>query len=574
MHHFALDRGVGRCYIAGIGFVGVRGDPDCGRIGTSEGDAGSPLHQQPTTIIAMRTLTFTLTTLLLLVATALALNEMTEVAVYDGEANGNYFGAYMTMGDFDNDGFDEYIIAAPYGNDEMGKNYYYDWNGEWPQQPTWTFQGSDPDFSYANYDENVGDINGDGIDDLGLTLLDLGDPSRFDLLWGSAEFDSVADWSMWSGVPVYNFGGNLDSCGDVNGDGGNDLIFLAYFPSVDLEIQHRLYFGGGALDTIPDWTYYWPISSAASGLGDVNDDGFNDVMLLGYQASPLLFFGDSPMDTIPDLVFEGNTLFTNSGGVGDVNGDGYSDVCIDIWIPDSTTSYAHLYYGGQNMDAIPDLVLQNELGESTGAIRGISCGDFNGDGYSDIVAQTGVPWIGQMVLIYLGGPWFNPVPDARMTDYSVLHNFGAEVATGDINNDGCDEILVCASDYPIATHRGRVHLYSGPDEWIDYGAGITPEDLPHTPGWYSFSQNYPNPFNTSTTIHFELGKASIIALTVYDLRGNKVRELISTKQMRPGGYNISWSGRNLANQSVASGVYLLEFRVDQNREIRKMVLMR
>jgi hypothetical protein len=522
----------------------------------------------------MRTLTLTLTALLILTTTAFSLNEMTEVGVYDGEGNDNWFGNYLTMGDFDNDGFDEYIIAASGANYGRGRNYYYDWNGSWPQDPAWTFQGNEPDFNYAINDQNVGDINDDGTDDLGLTFLDFGDPSRFDLLWGSADFDSIADWTMWSGEPVYAFGYSLDSCGDVNGDGGNDLIFLIRFIDVDWPANFQIYFGGEALDTIPDWSYYWPISGSASGLGDVNGDGYNDILILGYQTSPQLFFGGSPIDTIPDLVFDGNTLFTNSGGVGDVNGDGYNDVCVDIWLPDSSTSNAYLYYGGHDMDALPDLVLLNELGEPTGAIGGISHGDFNGDGYSDVVAQTGIPWIGEIVYIYLGSPWFNPVPDARMTDFSVLHNFGAEVAAGDINIDGCDEILVCASDYPIATNRGRVHLYTGPDEWIDYGAGVAPGDLPHTPGWYTLNQNFPNPFNASTTIHFELSKASMIALNVYDLRGGKVKELISAKQIRPGVYNISWSGRNLANQYVASGLYLLEFRVDQYRELRKMVLLR
>ena len=209
-------------------------------------------YQQPTTGPTMRYITLTLTTLLLLAANAPALNEMTEVAVYDGEANGDSFGVEMSMGDFDNDGFAEYIIAAGGWNGGMGKNYYYDWNGDWPQEPVWTFQGNEPNHSYAVNDQNVGDISGDGIDDLGLTLMDYPDPARFDLLWGSTDFDSIADWSMWSGAPAYGFGNSLDSCGDVNGDGGNDFIFQAKFPEIDITREFRIYFGSEGLDTIPD----------------------------------------------------------------------------------------------------------------------------------------------------------------------------------------------------------------------------------------------------------------------------------------------------------------------------------
>ena len=108
---------------------------------------------------------------------------------------------------------------------------------------------------------------------------------------------------------------------------------------------------------------------------------------------------------------------------------------------------------------------------------------------------------GDVVYIYLGSPWFNPVPDALVTDYSVQNDFGDEVGAGDIDNDGRDELLVGAP-IQLPWIAGRVYLYTGPDEWIDYGAGVEPGDLPHTPGWYALSQNYPNPFNSSTTIHF------------------------------------------------------------------------
>ena len=54
---------------------------------------------------------------------------MTLVATYDGEAPENDFGHATTFGDFDNDGYEEFIIGALGWNNYLGKNYYYDWNG-------------------------------------------------------------------------------------------------------------------------------------------------------------------------------------------------------------------------------------------------------------------------------------------------------------------------------------------------------------------------------------------------------------------------------------------------------------
>lgn len=526
----------------------------------------------------MKTLTLSLILWASLTATAFALNEMTLVGQFEGENSNDWFGKVMTMGDFDNDGYDEFFIGAegwPNGSG-FGKNYYYEWCGDWPAQLTWTFQGTMEHWYYDYVDQNVGDINGDGIDDFGLTEHHPSNLGRLDFLFGSADFDSLADWSMWSEGYIAFFGSSLDSLGDVNGDGGNDFIFSVSMYT-DLTSGFRLYFGGAALDTIVDWTYYFPSFQygPVHGLGDVNGDGFNDflILILNYYP-PLLFFGGSPLDTIPDLIFYDYSVGGSGGGVGDVNEDGYSDFCISLRLPDSTLSHAYIYFGGPDVDNIPDVTLQDHWGG--GVLEScyvLSHGDYNGDGYSDIADFTGDLIFGNIVYIYLGSPYFNPVPDALMTDWSVYQGFGEALASGDVNGDGRDELLVCAMD-PI-WYWGEVYLFEGPETWIDYGVGaVSPGDLQCQPGWFVLDQNYPNPFNATTSIHFEIGKLSAVNMTIYDLQGNKIKRLITDKEMTPGGYNVSWTGRNEFNQSVSSGIYLLEMRIDQYQQVKKMILMR
>ncbi len=242
-------------------------------------------------------------------------------------------------------------------------------------------------------------------------------------------------------------------------------------------------------------------------------------------------------------------------------------------MPDSSRNYGYIYLGGAEIDDTPDFIIQDYWGELHSFFGYVTHGDYNGDGIDDFALRTGGLGI-YVVYIYLGSPWFNAMPDASLIDGTSYNDFGSYLSSGDVNGDGYDELLVSAVEYWFGGFQGRVYLYTRPEEWIDYGAPVEPGELPHRPGWFKLDQNYPNPFNATTTIHFELGKASLINMNIYDLRGSKVKGLITGKELRPGGYNVSWAGINDYNQPVSSGIYLLELKVDQFKEIKKMVLLR
>ncbi len=520
--------------------------------------------------------TLTLILLCLALAAQAQLNQMTLVGEYYGEAAENIFGQRTTAGDFDNDGKEEFIIGAPGWNNYMGKSYFYDWNGSWPTAPIWTPHGAIEGIMYDLDDQNLGDINGDGLQDFSMQLLDAigwGGLGRLDIYFGSNGLDTLPDWSMWSGDSVFAFGMNLDSCGDVNGDEAKDFLMNTWYVEGGFAV-FQIYFGGQALDSIPDWTYPTLTYQYCSALGDVNGDGYGDILILSANEDPVkLFFGGSPMDTVPDLIFY-DWAFNGIGeGVGDVNGDSCNDFCISLKIPDTLAAYDQIYFGGPDVDNGADAILQDRFGEPDFSSHGMGSGDFNGDGYSDIASGGGDIYWGNVVYIYLGGPWFNGVPDAVVSDYSIYFDFGKTISSGDINGDGRDELLVSAVNYGWFTY-GKVYLYTGPETWIDYGAAVDPEELPRVPGWFKLDQNYPNPFNASTSIHFELGKPSTVNLKIYDFRGNEIKQLIANKEMLPGGYNVSWNGKNEQNQQVSSGIYLLALQVDQFRQLRKIALLR
>ncbi|MBN1326423.1 MAG: T9SS type A sorting domain-containing protein [Candidatus Cloacimonetes bacterium] len=93
------------------------------------------------------------------------------------------------------------------------------------------------------------------------------------------------------------------------------------------------------------------------------------------------------------------------------------------------------------------------------------------------------------------------------------------------------------------------------------------------PGKTVLYNNYPNPFNPETNIAYSLDHVGMIKLEIYNIRGQKVRTLVSENQI-PGDYTIIWDGRDDQEKAVSSGVYFYSFRTDSVNITRKMILMK
>lgn len=90
---------------------------------------------------------------------------------------------------------------------------------------------------------------------------------------------------------------------------------------------------------------------------------------------------------------------------------------------------------------------------------------------------------------------------------------------------------------------------------------------------YELGQNYPNPFNPSTTISFALPQAGEVNLTIYNIYGQLVRQLVAG-QMTTGRHSVIWNGKNERGQQVASGMYLYVLKAGEFTAHRKLVLMK
>ena len=97
--------------------------------------------------------------------------------------------------------------------------------------------------------------------------------------------------------------------------------------------------------------------------------------------------------------------------------------------------------------------------------------------------------------------------------------------------------------------------------------GISPE-VANVPQNFELKQNYPNPFNPSTNIDFYLPKSGNVRLTVYDITGKKVKELLNN-QMTSGNHTV-----NFVATGLASGVYIYRIQAGNFAQTKKMVLLR
>lgn len=93
------------------------------------------------------------------------------------------------------------------------------------------------------------------------------------------------------------------------------------------------------------------------------------------------------------------------------------------------------------------------------------------------------------------------------------------------------------------------------------------------PSYTGINKIYPNPFNPNTTISYTIENAAPVKIEIFNLKGQKVRELVNEK-LNAGMYTVTWDGTDRQNNVVASGIYYLRFTVPERTQTRKITMIK
>ncbi|GFE69461.1 S-layer family protein [Chroococcus sp. FPU101] len=460
-------------------------------------------------------------------------------------------------GDVNGDGFDDLLIGAPESNvngGNSGQSYViFGKSGGFGTNFNLSSLNGSNGFAINGIDfgdysgrsvSSAGDVNGDGFDDIiigahrasstnvdaGQSYVVFGKSGGFTANFNLSGLNGSNGFAI-NGINIGDISGySVSGAGDVNGDGFDDLIIGAFDSNVNGTETGQSYvvFGksggfsanlnlsslngsnGFAINGINPNDYS---GVSVSNAGDVNGDGFDDLIIGADGADPnssrsgqsYVVFGKSggfsaslnlsTLNGTNGFAINGIGQNDFSGGsvssAGDVNGDGFDDIIIGAYSadPNSVTGAGQSYVVfGKSGGFGASLNLSTLNGTNGFAINGInsldrsgvsvsSAGDVNGDGFDDLIigalradpngASSGQSYVvfgksggfsASLNLSSLNGTNGFAINGINGTDYS-----GRSVSSaGDVNGDGFDDLIIGAwSADPNGTQSGQSYVIFG-----------------------------------------------------------------------------------------------------------------
>lgn len=374
------------------------------------------------------------------------------------------YDAALAFADVNGDGYDD-VIAGADAYDEalvfMG-----------PDLALTSRLQSECDGPFGYSVANAGDVNGDGYDDVVVGSPESDPPDDETTNWhgpgcvalylgSSGGLTGTAD-GLLRGVEARNnyFGSLVAGLGDVNGDGYDEI-------GVSSWLDGSVYVFLGSPVLRPDRTSAdaWDVGPGVlfgvGPAGDVNRDGFADLVgcgTEGVRVFPGAAFGLGAPVTVPAVVQDGG-FGSATSGAGDVNGDGFSDVLV----ADNQTGagwghrpsdQSYLFLGSSaGIGLVPAKTLEctQEGGDLVAA-----AGDVDGDRLGDVLIGGGGA---QGVCLFLGSTLAGPgEPDADTSQDSAPDSAGAtDTGTGKsgCGGGGCGEALSGLLVAPLLGARRR-----------------------------------------------------------------------------------------------------------------------
>ncbi len=396
--------------------------------------------------------------------------------IIQGDSSGDDAGTSVSSaGDVNGDGFDDLIVGAPSGDDggvSAGEAYVIFGGatgadidlGNLADQG-FVIQGDAENDGAGISVSSAGDVNGDGFDDL-IIGADLGDDGgsaagEAYVIYGGATVGADIDLSTLTPEQGYIIQGDVEgdragvsvsNAGDVNGDGFDDLIVGAFGGDAGGGNSGQAYvIYGTATGTNIDLSTLTPEQGfiiqgepgasagvAVSSAGDVNGDGFDDLIL----SAP---FGNAPERPSGEAF----VIYGSAEGT-------------DIDLAELSPTQGFIIRG-INVNLVQDTAVS-------------SAGDVNGDGFDDLIVGEPIGGGGEAYVIYGGATETESTEAVSQTGTMAADNFTGNAGADSFSNIGTDDVVRGGAGDDVITitslNFADVDGGHGTDSLILDGAGL------------------------------------------------------------------------------------------------------
>ena len=304
--------------------------------------------------------------------------------------------------------------------------------------------------------------------------------------------------TAFTGDTSDSFGGySVSLAGDVDGDGDEEILVgspgdvgfagAAYLISAGSAAGRTTARAMAAFQGEVEGDL---VGYRSAGAGDVDNDGYADILLSGIQGAGIGYVVRGPVTGAmnlrsADVRVLGETADAALGfglaAAGDLNGDGMDDVLFGAYTDETLATaggatyvlYGPISDGSDDIDAVADVAIYGST-DNIGSGLGIAGLDLNGDGVGDLAisapyaaAPVGSGSEGVLHLLYgplsSGEAVLEDRSDAALYGDGYQDFVGTSVSKGDFNGDGLSDLLVMAINAADYAGRGTV-LYGSSTE--------------------------------------------------------------------------------------------------------------
>ncbi len=490
---------------------------------------------------------------------------------YSSESFGK---SLLKIGDFNNDGYEDWGALATAG---CYVNIYFG-GPDKTLEPDIKIELPQTEFALSN-DWSTGDINGDGWQDIIIhngsesntyfmrNFLDL--RNEVFVFYGHPNMQGVYNYEDADVVfdDVSNtfrrYGENMEIIGDANGDGYDDIVIGG--SSNNFRRELNVIYGGENVDfTHPDLnlfingSYYGLFGYPLVSCGDINADGFADFVVgdpeMYSQNGVAWVYLGAEDNSFTRLKIENPGSGNSFGSLtaynkGDYDGDGYNDLIFY----EKGENTVFIYQGGLSFDTNYDYTLSDTLIDKVYRI------DFI-DGMNEAYSDISICYKKNNKLdihVYQSGP----IQDEK-EDYvikSLTMNYSPSIITDDFNLDGILDVYVSTPyEGNFGSRGGFISLY-------DTSKIIVSVPPSHKLNKEEFSI-YPNPAKNTINFSYQTVGNQNVEIKIFNLLG--VLEIAESRN----GFNRNNDFYTVNTENLTSGIHFLEVRQGSQFEQKKFII--